>query len=843
MLVTCWLRDSETVQHLLVAFCTNAAEGVGPDLTMLLQVWVSDVDDRSDIHKLVRAYLPPSPPFDGIAAKIVDFWAWYGVRQALGKSSLSMRDLLAWCEFVSELAESIGPLPAFLHGAFAVVIDGQGLGRGLNAADMKDACKAYLRDTIPSELVPVMQLAACSAATMLPPISVEPSLAEMPAKWGIAPFTVCTGSLFNSHAAAPAYHLAAPTTSRNCFRVLRAMQLPKPILLEGSPGVGKTSIITAIAAASGHELVRINLSDETEMLDLLGADLPSPDGAPGVFTWADGPLLRALRRGSWVLLDELNLASQAVLEGLNSILDHRRSIFIPELGTTVTAPVTFRVFAAQNPLQEGGGRKGLPHSFLNRFSRVSLDLLLPEDLAVIAATLYPQIPQETLQCMVATASSLHDAINTKRTFGHAGGPWEFNLRDVVRWCDLLMADGGSTEAAVSERAAHYACMLFVHKLHTVSDQARATEVIKAAWQQHPHFAAVSAVLHGVPRVSVTLTPHRLQIGACTLDRSGPGLACLPPLCGSEGASVGHLVTGLRLAALSVPALEWTATACKMAWMSILVSHDAPRARELVRMLSRLCAQPLVEIPMAPMSDISDLLGGFEQLDMGRLVKAAEMSVRHTAAVMYADSLCYAADVVPQEVVQQLQDIKNLDVSGDADVSTGSAPGIAKALQVSVDHLHNMCSSIEWSASVRDALIALMPATAAAVSSAVDVLDGEGSKGTGGRFVWVDGLLLSAIEHGHWVQLMYANTCSSAVLDRLNSLLEPSGALIVNESGSTDSGPRVVKPHSNFRLFLVMDPSEGGLSRAMRNRGVEVFLDGHQFSQDAAYEVCTVCCFQ
>ena len=57
------------------------------------------------------------------------------------------------------------------------------------------------------------------------------------------------------------------------------MQLPKPILLEGSPGVGKTSLVSALAKAAGHNLVRINLSEQTDMMDLLGADLPA-DGAP-----------------------------------------------------------------------------------------------------------------------------------------------------------------------------------------------------------------------------------------------------------------------------------------------------------------------------------------------------------------------------------------------------------------------------------------------------------------------------------------------------------------------------------------------------------------------------------
>jgi len=57
-------------------------------------------------------------------------------------------------------------------------------------------------------------------------------------------------------------------------RVMRALQLPQPILLEGSPGVGKTSLISALAKASGHNLVRINLSEQTDIADLLGCDLP-----------------------------------------------------------------------------------------------------------------------------------------------------------------------------------------------------------------------------------------------------------------------------------------------------------------------------------------------------------------------------------------------------------------------------------------------------------------------------------------------------------------------------------------------------------------------------------------
>ena len=70
---------------------------------------------------------------------------------------------------------------------------------------------------------------------------------------------------------------------------------------------------------------------------------------------------------------QLNLASQSVLEGLNACLDHRAEVYVPELGKTFHVEHgKTRLFACQNPLSQGGGRKGLPKSFLNRFTQVRL---------------------------------------------------------------------------------------------------------------------------------------------------------------------------------------------------------------------------------------------------------------------------------------------------------------------------------------------------------------------------------------------------------------------------------------------------------------------------------------
>ena len=89
-----------------------------------------------------------------------------------------------------------------------------------------------------------------------------------------------------------------------------------------------------------------------------------------------------MQEGSWVILDELNLAPTEVHEALNRVLDDNRELFIPETGETIKARPGFRLFGTQNPPGVYGGRKVLSRAFRNRFIELHFDQLPPEELEI-----------------------------------------------------------------------------------------------------------------------------------------------------------------------------------------------------------------------------------------------------------------------------------------------------------------------------------------------------------------------------------------------------------------------------------------------------------------------------
>ena len=146
-----------------------------------------------------------------------------------------------------------------------------------------------------------------------------------------------------------------------------------PLLLEGPTGVGKTYMIMELAREQGKTLHVINVSGELTVDTILGRDTL----VDGTVFWQDGTLTNAIRKGDWVLFDELNTALPEVLTVINGLLDDSRSITLPNAeAERITAPEEFRFIATQNPSSGAyAGTARLNDALLNRMVKVNLSYL------------------------------------------------------------------------------------------------------------------------------------------------------------------------------------------------------------------------------------------------------------------------------------------------------------------------------------------------------------------------------------------------------------------------------------------------------------------------------------
>jgi hypothetical protein len=153
----------------------------------------------------------------------------------------------------------------------------------------------------------------------------------------------------------------------------------EPCLLEGETATSKTSIIRFLAHLIGQPVIRINLNGQTDTGELIGRYVPNDSEDSNVrWVWENGEIIKAMKYGWWVILDEVNLAEPQILERLNSLLEKT-----PTLKATETSPAieyggssgelvhsSFRIFATMNPA-EYSGRIALSPAYKDRWTGYS----------------------------------------------------------------------------------------------------------------------------------------------------------------------------------------------------------------------------------------------------------------------------------------------------------------------------------------------------------------------------------------------------------------------------------------------------------------------------------------
>ncbi|KAF5303068.1 hypothetical protein FQR65_LT08397 [Abscondita terminalis] len=753
------------------------------------EIWCETCTDRKDLVEIIEENIDSdlilgngSNDGSGFGKSIMDFVEWFKETEIGRRCTVSLRDLLTWTKFINICARDLGVANAFIHGACLTFLDS--FGSGNTSAEKSADLEIFQEQCIKFLMQQLERIGLESPKFSLNNLTVE----EIDSHFGIKPFyiKVFENTKFRDKGN---FFFHAPTCTFNTLRLLRGLQLNKAILLEGSPGVGKTSLVMALAKSVGIKVVRINLSDQTDISDLFGADFPVENGMGGSFEWRDGPFLRALKCGLWILLDELNLASQSVLEGLNACLDHRGEIFIPELAKTFYVKPGTRLFACQNPVLQGGSRRGLPQSFLNRFTQVFVKPLNEADLEQIVTYQFPMLSSEIVSKMIQFNSHVVDQLD-QHIFGHRGSPWEFNLRDVIRWCEAVVKNKSSPEAFVQ--------LIYSDRMRTDIDKRRMLTIFEEIFGR--------SVSGTAPAVYVT--ESKLYVGDLCMEREIRGVNR-------------HVLKQVRSSLVlrnQIPVLRSLGHCVKMNWLVILVGASGSGKSSVVQTMASLLGKTVRTLPVTSAMDTTDLLGGFEQFDYTRhleeISRKAESILLETVQNQLSNggyNKGLAILKVWEKCSERLRTASNSQTMLEETKLFKSK--LLELLNL-LDHLISIGTfPTEYVCDLQNKIQTLL--------LQVSVEDNLHAKG---RFEWIDSLLIKCLEEGSWLLVDNVNLCSPAVLDRLNGLLEPQGVLKIGERGIRPDGKMFkVRPHKDFRLFLTMDPKNGEISRAMRNRGIEVYL--------------------
>lgn len=200
------------------------------------EIWVPAIVERSDIELVLGCCFAGSD--DGLLLRkcmipaMLTYVDWFnssicnGFASPYAGLSLSLRDILAWSQFVVTAREANQRLEmwdAYCHGAALMHLDGLGLGTGMSSEETL-ALRSRAREFL------LEQTNAPNSITAFSHSIHKRSVAMSGSRFGVHPFWIGLGQ----HAICKTtFDFSAPRTSENIYRVLRAMQLPKAVLLEG----------------------------------------------------------------------------------------------------------------------------------------------------------------------------------------------------------------------------------------------------------------------------------------------------------------------------------------------------------------------------------------------------------------------------------------------------------------------------------------------------------------------------------------------------------------------------------------------------------------------------------
>jgi len=220
----------------------------------------------------------------------------------------------------------------------------------------------------------------------------------------------------------------------------------RPVLIVGPTGCGKTAAVKYLAQQTNNAYRRVQLTGSTGVDEFVGKWLINKDGT----FWVDGILVDAMKKGHWILLDEINACLPEILFVLHSVLDDDRSITLTDKdGEVVTPHPNFRIFATANPWEDYAGTKEMNKALKSRFPLsliVNYPALEKEIKIVCSHTGMKDEPTEkSKESIVRRMVKVANIIRKKANKGHEM-LFDFSTRELIYWGGLI-DDHGVKKAA------------------------------------------------------------------------------------------------------------------------------------------------------------------------------------------------------------------------------------------------------------------------------------------------------------------------------------------------------------------------------------------------------------
>ena len=178
---------------------------------------------------------------------------------------------------------------------------------------------------------------------------------------------------------------------REAELVVAALAAHRHVLLEGPPGTGKSTLLRGVASAVGLGFEFVEGTAELTPARLIGHFDPAlvlAEGySPDIFV--DGPLVRALRNGSLLYVEEINRVPEETLNALVTVMSERE-VHVPRLGR-VEAQEGFRLVAAMNPFDAVGTAR-IAGAVYDRVCRVGMGYQSAEDERSVVKSQHDDVP-------------------------------------------------------------------------------------------------------------------------------------------------------------------------------------------------------------------------------------------------------------------------------------------------------------------------------------------------------------------------------------------------------------------------------------------------------------------